>query len=558
MKTRLHSRRFFIQVLSLTIGLLLALCIVFSAILYSNIRKANDASILLAEADRSKELLRQSTNCWKQYIAAAGSFARLDISYDNLSVTEDFSASSLLRSMIRSHVSANSYTNNIDVFISGKPIYPSDLSHDRHIGHFYFFDIYTENEPEWPYSFDLVTTYTNSFNKVEITVDAFYLSRFLFSFNEPERMDFLLLPDDRILLCNHYEDLFRSIYEVLPELDVQPLEPDAQALPSWGEYDYFLSDADSYGFRLLSLIPKTLHSGQYTASSQRAVLMSAALLLVGLTISVFLTFFFYRPVKKTLDLLLTYVPQELHDYENEIQFIHQSIKKYIGNSNSGAALAGTYARLQSAQTAVLQHQINSHFLFNTLENIKALSVTELGADNEIENSIILLNNIIHEGMFQKNLLVRLSVELHLAQSYLDMMLIRYPDVQVQWTVDDTLLQCQVFKFTIQPILENCFSHAFKGNLGRQKSIGITVSRSDGDLSILIGDNGLGISANEAMQLSKALYLSDETDNVQHLGMRNIHQRITDTFGQKYGIRISDSCPGLTVEIRYPVLPESLP
>jgi|GEM_PF-5720488 len=558
MKGWIRSRRFFFKVLSVTIGLLLALCIAFSAVLYSNAKKATDASILLSETNRAQELLRKSTNCWKQYISTTTSFASMTVAYDNVSLKEDYHARNVLDNMIHSHVNANTYTRNIDVFISGKSTFPSKLSQDRFLGHFYFFDIYAEEQPVWPYSFDLVTSYGSKFNRVDITVDAFYLSRFLFTFNDKERMDFLLLPDGTVLLSNHESSLFASIHDALPGLPAEASDPDAVAFFSCGEYDGLLTEADSYGFRVLSMIPRSVYSGQYTTATRHALLMSAELLLVALGISVFLTFSFYRPVKKTMDLLQTYVPKELHNYENEIQFIQRSIRKHLGGAGANASLSGTFSRIQSAQIAVLQHQINAHFLFNTLENIKTISITELGPDNEIENSIILLNNIIREGVFNKNLLVRLSDELRLARCYLELMLMRYPDVQVQWRVDETVLDCQVFRFSLQPILENCFSHAFHGNLQRQKRIDITVCRNDGNLSIRIRDNGVGISAEEALRLTRSLADSGEPQDDRHVGMRNIHQRITDTFGPKYGIRISGADPGLDVEIRCPILPESMP
>ena len=552
MKSWIHSRRFFVHVLSLTAGLLLTLCIAFSFILYYNARKATDTSIMLSETNRTQGLLRQSTNCWRQYISATSAFALMNVAYDNVDVTKDYHARNVLDNMIHSHVTANSYTRNIDVFISGISTSESPLSHDRYLGHFYFFDIFTEAPPKWPYSFDLVTSYNGKFNRVEITVDAFYLSRFLFTFNDMKRMDFLLLPDDTILLSNHHKNLFSNVREVIPDLPTESPDPLSGSLASCGEYYYLLTEADSYGFRMLSLIPKSVYSGQYTTATLHTAMMSVGLLLVALGISIFLTFTFYRPVKKTMDLLQTYVPQELHAYENEIQFIHRNIKNTMGRANT-ETVPGAFARIQSAQAAVLQHQINSHFLFNTLETIKAISIAELGAENEIESSIILLNNLIYEGMFQKNLLVRLSYEIQLARCYLDLMLIRYPDVQVEWTVDESLLQCQVFKFTLQPILENCFSHAFKGNLPRQKAIDIRVCREEDDLSIRISDNGVGINWDEYDHLVQALAAPGEPDGARHVGVRNIHQRITDTFGHRYGIRISDVSPGLCVEIRYPIV-----
>ena len=166
---------------------------------------------------------------------------------------------------------------------------------------------------------------------------------------------------------------------------------------------------------------------------------------------------------------------------------------------------------------------------------------------------MLLNSIIREGISQKKLLVPLSHELHLTSCYLQLMQLRFPDVAVEWDVDESLSPCQVFRFSLQPILDNCFSHAFKGNLHRQKIIYVHVGRVDNDLSVVIRDNGLGVEPATVTALIHSLNAADDADGPKHVGVRNIHQRITDTFGPKYGIRIAHGNPGLTVELRYPIL-----
>ena len=208
--------------------------------------------------------------------------------------------------------------------------------------------------------------------------------------------------------------------------------------------------------------------------------------------------------------------------------------------------------LQVAQSAVLQHQINHHFLFNTLENIKAISVSELGIGNEIEDSIIQLNNIIHEGIYQKNAFVPLSQELHLAKSYLSLMQMRFPDVDAHWDVDDALLECMVYKFSIQPILENCFAHAFTAPGQKDKCIHIQITQHDGILCTCIRDNGRGMDKAEIRHLTQMLSGDHEPEATSHVGIYNVHQRITGVFGNQYGIRITNASPGTTVEIRYPV------
>ena len=166
---------------------------------------------------------------------------------------------------------------------------------------------------------------------------------------------------------------------------------------------------------------------------------------------------------------------------------------------------------------------------------------------------MLLNDIIREGVYQKNIIVSLSHELHLLRCYLELMQIRYPDVSILWFIDESLSQCQVFKFTLQPMLENCFSHAFKGIIEYPKTIIISTREIDNDLLISIKDNGLGIDPETLLTIKQTLLTSATEQCPQHVGIYNVHKRITDIFGQDYGISISSASPGTIIEIRYPII-----
>ena len=350
----------------------------------------------------------------------------------------------------------------------------------------------------------------------------------------------------------------QNIHELYPGiLSTLSGNEDGQ-LAEYGNYYCILSDVDRYGFRVLSLIPRQQYAYQYNELLLQSLLFAIAFLLITLCISVFMINKFYSPIKNVILLLNTYIPDDLQEYQNEIVYIRNSITKYMSKEQEDiSSLQQTLAQLHSAQSAVLQHQINNHFLFNTLENIKAISVTELGKGNEVEDSIILLNTIIREGILQKTSIVPLSQELHLADSYLELMRLRFPDVESSLTADPALTECSVFKFSLQPILENCFSHAFKGDTGRRKTILVSVRREDNLLLISVRDNGFGMEEKALEELNHLLQSDSEPDEPHHVGIRNVHKRITNVYGDKYGITVESTSPGTTVTICYPITVYSL-
>ena len=550
MKTRLYSRRYLKRILLLTTSLLMILCVIFIMILYINSYHSSKKSITEYEAQRTENLLFQTDYYWRMLESLSNNFANLNISYENLELSVNSQARTVFNAMLKSHMSANKYIQNIDVEIRNHSMSPSSILHERELGDFSFFTVYTEDATNWPYYFDLIADLSPAPNKVITTVSGYYLSKQLFTSDDEERLDYLLTDDGTILLTNRKSAFFQNINDLYPGIFSTQEKGAKEHIQTFEEYYYTFSEVDKYGFQVLSMVPKQTYTHQYTTLLLQTLLMSGLLLLIAVLISFFLTDRFYRPINNMVTLLRTYIPDDLQEYENEIAYIHENIAKYVTKGkNTEAQLSQSLSQLHNAQTAVLQYQINNHFLFNTLANIKAISVAELGADNEVENCIILLNTIIREGILQKTHIVPLSHELHLAKCYLELMQLRFPDVESIFTVDETLLDCSVFKFSLQPILENCFFHAFKGDIGRAKQIQISVFSKDSNLVICIKDNGLGLDDESLKQL---LIADTESDQPHHVGVDNVHKRITTVFGEDYGITIESNPPGTTVTIRYPV------
>lgn len=553
MKVRLRSRRYLKQIIIRIVTVLFVLCVIFSAIMFIRAYHSTKDSINTSESQRNENLLYHSSLYLEELRSILSSFANFNIPYEKLSASENYWTRTTFNAMIASHSATNTYISNIDVMIDQHSLSPSGIAHERQLGNFFNIMIYTSENVSWPYYFDITNNFGNPFNTVTMTLSGYYLSKSVFNFEDADRLDYFLTENGTILLTNQKSAFFLNINELYP--DIYPDLPDESRgqVQTYGEYYYVLSGADRYGFQVLSIVPKHFYSHQYTTILLQTLLMTCSLLLLTLLISIFLAVRFYRPVNSMVTLLRTYIPDDLQDYENEIAFIHDNISKYVGKGKEAETmLPQTLVQLHNAQTAVLQHQLNSHFLFNTMENIKAISITELGSDNEIENCIILLNTIIREGILQKTSLISLSHELHLSKCYLELMQIRFPNVSYLWSVDETLLQCQVFRFSLQPILENCFSHAFKGDTGRPKQIHIHIFREDNDMVIYVKDNGVGMDQNSLEEVEQLLSSDNEKNSPQHVGIWNVHRRITNVFGSHYGITIESTPPGVTVKIVYPI------
>lgn len=113
------------------------------------------------------------------------------------------------------------------------------------------------------------------------------------------------------------------------------------------------------------------------------------------------------------------------------------------------------------ETAVLQAQIQPHFLFNTLNSIAALSEVD---PERMRALLTAFGNYLQASFDFQNLarLAPLKHELELVQSYLYIQSERFGErLAVQWHVDEQLAadrSIQLPPLTIQPLVENAVTH----------------------------------------------------------------------------------------------------
>lgn len=185
---------------------------------------------------------------------------------------------------------------------------------------------------------------------------------------------------------------------------------------------------------------------------------------------------------------------------------------------------------------MLQSQINPHFLYNTLNSIKWMATIQ-GSEGiaEMTTSLSRLLKSISKGT---SILVPIREELTLLRDYFTIQEYRYGgtitlDIKV---LEDSLYDCFIVKFTLQPLVENAIFHGIepKGSAGVIKVIVETAKNSD--IRIVVEDDGVGMSHEKAEKL-----LTDDSDSpadfFRELGVSNVHKRLQYEFGSQYGITV---------------------
>ena len=196
---------------------------------------------------------------------------------------------------------------------------------------------------------------------------------------------------------------------------------------------------------------------------------------------------------------------------------------------------------------VLSMQINPHFVFNTLNTVKwmAISNKQTNIKCMIESLIALMKSVTYTRKEE----VFVEEELELLASYVYIQKMRFVNFEVGYEVDDNTKKLKILKLLLQPLVENCILHAFQGR--RQGGvIKIRIYRQEEALHIWVEDNGIGFDMREQEKFFEA----NREESAEHVGIYNVVQRIRLNYGESYGAEIqSVSGAGTKVHLTLPVL-----
>jgi len=207
-------------------------------------------------------------------------------------------------------------------------------------------------------------------------------------------------------------------------------------------------------------------------------------------------------------------------------------------------------REKDAQLMALQAQINPHMLFNTLNIMKALSRKQ-GA-HDVADMAENLADLFRYSMKGWNRPVTLAEELEHVYHYVRIQEMRYGQrLQFEAFVPESLLDSQIVKLSIQPLVENAIIHGIEKRIeGGTITLRAQIRSEPAELEISVADTGFGIPAEQILKFHEVFEANDNsTDELpgskSGIGLLNIHRRIRLLFGAPYGLRIDNEPSGGT-------------
>ena len=190
-----------------------------------------------------------------------------------------------------------------------------------------------------------------------------------------------------------------------------------------------------------------------------------------------------------------------------------------------------------AEIQALQARIRPHFLFNSMNTIASLiAISPEAAETAIED----LSDLFRASLSETNM-HRLKDEIELTKSYLAIESLRLGDrLQIEWHIDDNLLDTVIPSLSLQPLAENAIYH------------GIEPIEKGGKIQI----SALQIDNKLMLSVSNPLQGDEQSSNFSKKGNQmaqdNIRQRLKLVYGNKGAFSINDTKDNYTVSLLIPL------
>ncbi|MHA7965457.1 sensor histidine kinase [Paenibacillus sp. CAU 1782] len=295
-----------------------------------------------------------------------------------------------------------------------------------------------------------------------------------------------------------------------------------------------------------------------------------AYLLIACIVGLFLFIFFARilkPVRQLIDFIKAYARrggeirfQIVHN--NEIGVLGMNLNKMLDDiDNLSKEIQETQARMYEIELSKKQmeiiafrNQINPHFLYNTLESIRAVALhyeVEMIAD--ISNS---LSNMFRYAVKGSHM-VLIRDEIANIREYAKIIDFRFMGrFSIAIEAEDEVLEEQMLKMLLQPIVENAVFHGLERKVGRGSVvIGIRYTEYR-DIQFSITDDGQGMDKERYDKLMETFQQLDNGFSHQAtdkgIGLLNIYQRLRLFYGDDASMAVeSEPQRGTVITLTFP-------
>lgn len=189
-----------------------------------------------------------------------------------------------------------------------------------------------------------------------------------------------------------------------------------------------------------------------------------------------------------------------------------------------------FSQKQTAELALMRSQLNPHFLFNSLNSIRAL-ISE--NPTEAKNGVTKLSNILRNILiYSRRESVSIEEEMHFVRDYLELEKIRFEErLNFETEIDHSAYGFQIPPMTIQSLVENAVKHGI-GRLRDGGKIEVRVVKSERILLIVVVNDGT---------------LNEKSDT--RIGLENTSSRLQALYGKHVSLDLFEEIGKVIAKIK---------
>lgn len=204
---------------------------------------------------------------------------------------------------------------------------------------------------------------------------------------------------------------------------------------------------------------------------------------------------------------------------------------------------------QEANMKALQAQINPHFMSNTMEYIR---MSAIDADQPELAKVVYSFAALLRNNTDFSPRTTLKRELDFIDKYVFLYQVRFPDrLAYQITVAPEVMNLELPKFSLQPLVENYFVHGV--DFARQdNAMHIKAEPVNDSVVITIVNNGRPLMPDTVAALNAKMRQPLVATQQNSIGLQNVYSRLRDYFGEDFHMALSsDGYMGVQVTLQLP-------
>ncbi|MEK0312405.1 sensor histidine kinase [Cohnella sp. 56] len=394
------------------------------------------------------------------------------------------------------------------------------------------------------------------------------------------RQETMLLDGDGRILASRNRERIGQMFPLLDEVR----RADAPLTVRYEGEQFLLSrhDLDYGGYRVVSLRPYKEAVRQLHSVSQLSFAVQIVATLVFLALFIYMLRQFTKPVVALGEAAILVErgeltvrsgvrgSDEIGRLGKQFDQMLERIEGMIGE------IRAEQMQKRKAELAMLQAQINPHFLFNILNSIRLRLL--LKGDEENGELLASLSGLLRQTIRRDEEFTSLHEELEVLRRYMELLNFRQQEkaTLIIEAASDTLT-IRVPRFLLQPVIENAYIHGLRqepGTIvvqasrwipddgGPRELPGAGAAAGEGALRLVVRDDGAGMSRETLDRLRAELRSQrgalpeSAAGRLSGIGISNVYERLQLVYGERFNLTLdSEEGRGTTIVIVIPADPQ---